>query len=203
MAKDLIPLPGNNSLTLPALFAPDPLGPRIGYREQRTGNRKQDLCRDPRIRLPTFSCLSCFWWLPNSALVSPASNPSRRAVELRVSENYGKLPLSFEPNQGQASSEVKFLARGNGYTLLLNSTEAVFTLQKSEGRRKKQSADYADYADISGCLSICAICEICGRFCFAHEACRCECLSEDRRLRRTARKTNYFLGNDPAKWRKK
>ena len=41
-------------------------------------------------------------------------NLSRRAVMLRVSENYEKLPLSFEANQGQASSEVEFLARVGG-----------------------------------------------------------------------------------------
>src|SRR5206468_8794324 len=42
-----------------------------------------------------------------------------------------KLPMSFEPNEGQTSGEVKFLARGRGYTLFLTSTEAVLSLRAS------------------------------------------------------------------------
>jgi len=32
---------------------------------------------------------------------------------------YGRLPLSFEANTGQADPRVKFLSRGSGYTLFL------------------------------------------------------------------------------------
>ncbi|HSD51918.1 MAG TPA: hypothetical protein VLG48_10970, partial [Candidatus Methylomirabilis sp.] len=41
------------------------------------------------------------------------------ATKLHVSEAYGKLPLSFEVNRGQTDSQVKYLARGPGYTLFL------------------------------------------------------------------------------------
>src|SRR5262245_13843571 len=37
-----------------------------------------------------------------------------------------KSPLAFEPNHGQASSEVRFLSRGNGHRFLLSDTDAVF-----------------------------------------------------------------------------
>ncbi len=43
---------------------------------------------------------------------------------------YGELPLSFEPNQGQSDRRVKFLSRGNGYSLFLTATEAVLALSK-------------------------------------------------------------------------
>jgi len=36
------------------------------------------------------------------------------ATQARVSESYGKLPLSFEANQGQTDERVKFLSRGPG-----------------------------------------------------------------------------------------
>src|SRR5437867_854005 len=36
-------------------------------------------------------------------------------------KSYGKLPLTFEANQGQASPEIKFLSRGGGYSLYLTS----------------------------------------------------------------------------------
>ena len=43
---------------------------------------------------------------------------------------YGNLPLSFEANQGQTDSRVKFLARGSGYTLFLTLGEAVVTFSR-------------------------------------------------------------------------
>jgi hypothetical protein len=39
--------------------------------------------------------------------------------------------LAFEANEGQTDPEVRFFARGSGYTLFLTSTEAVFSLQKT------------------------------------------------------------------------
>ena len=66
---------------------------------------------------------------------SAALNPgSHRA------SNYGRLPLSFEANQGQADPRVKFLARGSGYTLFLKGSEAEFSLQsrpKAKARRQE------------------------------------------------------------------
>ena len=44
--------------------------------------------------------------------------------------NYDQNPLSFEPNVGQTNSQVQFLSQGPGYSLFLNSQEAVLSLQK-------------------------------------------------------------------------
>ena len=38
------------------------------------------------------------------------------------------LPLGFEANQGQVDQQVKFLARGQGYTLFLTPGAAVLGL---------------------------------------------------------------------------
>src|ERR1700676_1026892 len=35
--------------------------------------------------------------------------------KIRLAENYGKLPLSFEANKGQTDGRVKFLSRGTGF----------------------------------------------------------------------------------------
>ena len=51
------------------------------------------------------------------------------ATKTRISEAYGKLPLSFEINQGQTDDQVKYLARGPGYTVFLTPTEAVLALR--------------------------------------------------------------------------
>jgi len=50
---------------------------------------------------------------------------------------YGKLPLSFEPNQGQTDARVKFLARASGYTLFVTAEEAVFTGRDGSVERMK------------------------------------------------------------------
>jgi hypothetical protein len=47
--------------------------------------------------------------------------------------------LSFEVNQGQTESQVKFLSRGRGYSLFLTANEAVLALQQSKA--KVSSAD--------------------------------------------------------------
>jgi hypothetical protein len=46
-------------------------------------------------------------------------------VAAAVEIDYAQLPLSFEPNRGQAAPEVRFLSRGKGYTLLLTESAAV------------------------------------------------------------------------------
>jgi hypothetical protein len=51
------------------------------------------------------------------------------AVQTQVWEAYSKIPLSFEANLGQTTSQVKFLARGSGYTLFLTASEAVLSLR--------------------------------------------------------------------------
>jgi hypothetical protein len=57
---------------------------------------------------------------------SPLPGP---AVEREVSQIFGQLPLSFEANQGQTDPRVKFVSRGNGYSLFLTSVEAVLALR--------------------------------------------------------------------------
>jgi beta-propeller repeat-containing protein len=54
----------------------------------------------------------------------------------RVNEAYGKLPLSFEINQGQASPQVKFFSRGSGYQLFLTSNEATLVLNKAATEKR-------------------------------------------------------------------
>lgn len=65
---------------------------------------------------------------------TPASPAAvETAVKARLIETYGKVPLSFEKNQGQTGEQVKFLSRGPRYSMLLRPTEAVlFPLQAPE-----------------------------------------------------------------------
>ncbi len=54
-----------------------------------------------------------------------ASKPATGAPNSSVAPKPIHLPLFFEANQGQADSQVRFMARGKGYTLLLTPTETI------------------------------------------------------------------------------
>src|SRR5438552_17170981 len=63
--------------------------------------------------------------------------PATAAPEARVSQSYGKLPLHFEANQGQTHQDVRFLARGSGYSLYLTAGEAVLVLTQPNPDAKR------------------------------------------------------------------
>src|SRR5215210_1883041 len=84
--------------------------------------------------------LICFEWAASvSAKASGASSHAAAdsakpaetdaATRARLSEAYGRLPLSFEANRGQADTRAGFVARGQGYALFLTSGEAVLKLR--------------------------------------------------------------------------
>src|SRR5262249_6685328 len=67
---------------------------------------------------------------PLSAKTSAAPlKPADAATQAKMNEAYGKLPLSFEVNQGQADPSIKFISRGANYTFSLAPTEATLKLR--------------------------------------------------------------------------
>ena len=55
-----------------------------------------------------------------------------------LAQDYGQLPMSFEPNVGQTDSQVAFLSQGSGYSLFLTPTESVLSLQTPAGTRARR-----------------------------------------------------------------
>lgn len=107
---------------------------------------------------------------------------------LRANEAYGKLPLSFEMNQGQTDAQVKFLSRGAGYNLFLTSTEAVLSLQQSRGAGGSQvSRDKASVRATNDVLRM--------KLVGANPTPRIEGSDQ------LPGKSNYFIGNNPKNWR--
>ncbi len=108
----------------------------------------------------------------------------------RVKREYGRLPMSFETNQGQAGPEVKFLARGRGYQVFLTESEAALALQIADSSKFGESSQAA-FGDSStpqsGLLRIkpagASVAKQIGGF---------DLLPG---------KTNYLIGNDPGQWR--
>ena len=64
--------------------------------------------------------------------LSKEKHPPNASANLRLRENYGHLPLSFEPNQGQADPQIKFLARGSGYGLFLTDKGVILSFLKHQ-----------------------------------------------------------------------
>ncbi|GAA0341645.1 SBBP repeat-containing protein [Actinoallomurus spadix] len=50
------------------------------------------------------------------------------AAKGRVAEAYGRLPLAFEPNRGQAAAGIRYLAHGPGYGVFITADRTVVTL---------------------------------------------------------------------------
>ncbi len=72
------------------------------------------------------------------------------ATASRVTEALGRLPLTFESNTGQADPRVKFISRGNGFTLYLSPAEATLDLQNGKARLKMRLEGSRALARIRG-----------------------------------------------------
>ena len=106
---------------------------------------------------------------------SPISKIDKtKPAQARVVDAYGRLPLTFEANQGQTDPKVKFLARGEGYGLFLTPTEAVLSLGRPD--------------DASRALHL--------RWVGANPAPKVTGGEEQ------TGKVNYLKGNDPSGWRR-
>jgi hypothetical protein len=110
--------------------------------------------------------------------------PERPALDggaRTVQANYGKLPLSFEANAGQTARDVKFLAHGPGYTVFLTSGQMVLSLRPAAGTARGHKA--------------------------ASAVIRLNLIDGNRNPGIVGEgpqptRVNYFIGNDPKKWRK-
>ena len=84
------------------------------------------------------------------------------------------VPLSFEANQGQVDEQVKYLARGQGYSLFLTPGAAVLGLRSAGIGKPTQWVRLV----LQGAAA--------------------SAISGEEQL---AGRSNYFVGNDPAQWR--
>lgn len=99
-----------------------------------------------------------------------SSKPTHSKPDAR--EILGQLPLIFEPNLGQTDPQVKFLARGEGYSLFLDPTGAVLSMQRT---RQTQQWVSMKLVGANPAASVAGTSPLPG-------------------------KTNYILGNDPKQW---
>src|ERR1035437_9112046 len=117
----------------------------------------------------------------------PAAPP--RSLPLSMNRPEAKLmsvPLSFEPNQGQAASTVQFLSRGSGYALFLAPGNVVLNLEWQQ----PASAAAAGHAPEAASVDTLRMSLI-----GANPKVNAVGLSPQPGV------VNYFIGNDPKNWR--
>jgi hypothetical protein len=115
----------------------------------------------------------------------------------KAAVSFAKLPLSFEANQGQTDARVKFLSRGPGYTLFLTGDEVTLELQKPGVRSQESGAGHirsalqrtTGYGERT-----------------TNHVLRLKLVNANRNAAVVGEsalpgKSNYFIGNDPDKWR--
>lgn len=105
---------------------------------------------------------------------APLPGPVQRE---KIRASYGKLPLSFEANQGQTDPRVRFLTHSGAFSLFLTSDEAVMALREGKPKKGLATANVLRLK-LRGANATASI-------------------TGQEQLPGTS---NYFIGSDPAKW---
>ncbi|HEV2500148.1 MAG TPA: SBBP repeat-containing protein [Terriglobia bacterium] len=109
--------------------------------------------------------------------LAASKTPAAKAVSTQLQAQYDKVPLSFEPNRGQADRTVEFLAHGPRYTLFLTGGTAVLA------------------------PASCTAQEETGRCWVKMQLLGASSSPTARALQPLPGVSNYFIGSDPHKWR--
>ena len=133
------------------------------------------------------------FYIASRAPVSKASS-TQPGLHRAPSPKSLSLPLFFEPNQGQTDSRVKFLARGAGYGIFLTADEAVLELQQTAPVGTQPGAFKADSQRPAANV-------IRMRLEGTHRAAT-QAAASIQGTQPLPGRSNYFIGNDPAKWRR-
>ena len=127
-------------------------------------------------------------------------------IKVGLEKGFGRLPLSFEINQGQTDAEVKFLSRGKGSTVFLTPNEAVLSLKKRQDR--SEVLDVKSVASLSKSRTHKSLSENSQSATEGQNPAvlRIKLIGANPQpelagLEELPGKVNYFIGNDPRKWR--
>jgi hypothetical protein len=149
-------------------------------------------CRVARLLRRLTVAIAVAAFLPLSGAAQTAASPTKPPVPATPSfaADYGKLPLSFEANKGQSDPRVKFLSRGNGYSLFLTDRAAVLSLTKGGPAAQGKPTPSTTGSPAKPPETDVVRMELVG----ANAGAR---VTGANQLPGTA---NYFIGNDTAKW---
>jgi hypothetical protein len=133
------------------------------------------ITRSPRL---LWSSLALLTIVLNPVCPARAQSLAARQVvqanqEQKLLRGYLRTPIRFQANQGQTDGRVQFLSRGVGYSLFLTPADAVLSLRSPKGSTAKLEMAIAGGNRRAPASG----------------------------LDRAASRTNYFIGNDPSRWR--
>jgi hypothetical protein len=134
-------------------------------------------------------------WTAALSSVQPSAQVSPKRAITQVQQAYGNAgpPLTFEANQGQTSSQVKFLSRGEGYTAFLTAGGIVLSLRPSQPVPVQRTVGAVPPSQSQPPLSTTL------QFRLVGAAQNPTVIGEDP----LPGSVNYFIGKDPAKWHTK
>src|ERR1700745_39966 len=150
-----------------------------------------------RLHLPSNRAvrvaLSALVLLPSSIAVLsvkarwpvPRSGASTLPAEPRVGN---RLPLAFEPNNGP-SGELRFLARTPRYTIFLEPSRAIVAFRATPPHPTAEKAGPAGRRATTRAVSLCLL--------------GSDHASKPSSEEPLLAQTNYFIGGDPRKWRRR
>jgi hypothetical protein len=120
-------------------------------------------------------------------------HPSADEKQASIAGNFNALPMSFEQNQGQVESQVRFLSKGAGLSAFFKQNEVDFLLHKQStgSDTTHKSMVQGKTNPINGVATVDLL-----RMQLLHSN-GSAILSGTNRLPGTV---NYFVGSDPAKW---
>lgn len=162
-----------------------------------------------RLHILSLGLLISLGWsvLSFPTVYSPRSEDPRSQrnpqINARVDDAYGGLCLTFEANRGQTDPQVKFLSRGAGHTLFLSPTEMVLTMAERAGPGVMQTQQDVDTSEPPIVVSPRRPADTGD----SHAAVLRMKLAganpspEVVGIEELPGKVNYFIGNDPEKWR--
>jgi uncharacterized protein (TIGR03437 family) len=122
---------------------------------------------------------------------TPDKQSLDQAARTHIEQAYGKLPMRFEANEGQTDPRVKYTARGAGYAVFLTGDETVLHLRKGESENESSGEPEKKLAGQPVESAVLRM-KLVGSNQSSH-------VSGIGRLQTTS---NYFIGNDPAAWRR-
>jgi hypothetical protein len=131
-------------------------------------------------------------------LAAATGSSAAAAAHGRIQANYAALPLAFEQNQGQTDAQVKYMARGDGYTLFLTANDAVFSLRSSSGNqsstvsRKSQLRVRNAQQRAQAAKDSTAVVRV--------QLTGANLPAKVSASHQMPGKSNYFVGSDPGKW---
>jgi hypothetical protein len=133
-----------------------------------------------RIYLDPKPAFNLVGWLAMIAVIlglglATEAFASAPAKNQPAAAKFSKIPLSFEANQGQTDSQVKFLSRGDGYSLFLTSNSAVLKLRAPKDANAGAAVIRMEMLNTHRAAQVTGTDKLPGA-------------------------VNYFIGNDPKRW---